>query len=573
MVNSWRNLLLALLCSALWAASATAASVQAVADRDRVAPGESLQLQLRVDGSPDGEPDLTVLEQHWEILSRSQSSQMQLINGNFSRSVVYSLTLLPRTQGTVLIPAICFARDCSLPLPIEVADTPTQKGGADELLLLETELSSERVVAQEQLLFKVRLLRRVDLFEGQLNEPKPTGVSAVVKKLGDDRSYETRRNGQLYQVIERAYAIFPLGSGLMLIPPLQFDGKIPTARSRFDPFGQQGQRVRRTSPPLQVEVAPLPADLGHRPWIPATALALRDDWQQQPPNLVVGEPATRTLRLNANGVQATQLPELKPGVPESFKTYPDQPKRDDQLNNNGITGIIEQKIAMIPTRAGHFTLPAVDLDWWDVSVGAWKSVHLAALELEVAAPPAAALLDPTPASPSPAGNTPLKEPTSDVLVQPSPATGTSTNFWPWLSLALALGWATTLAMLWWRRREPQVAKPTPELQSSEKISRKAVVQAARRHDPQTTRQALLTWSRALWPEKSSRAYERLCKAVGQELAAELATLDRCLYGRTARVWNGDRLAELVDKWQRGAPVRGNAALPELYPNTDPNEER
>ena len=571
MVNSWRSLLLALLLLALWVMTATAASVQAVADRDRVALGESLQLQLRVDGSPDGEPDLTALEQSWELLSQSQSSQMQFINGSFSRSVVYNLILMPRAQGMVTIPSICFGQNCSLPLPIEVSDVATSSAGSDSALILETEASSQKVVTEGQLLLKVRLLRRVDLTAGQLKEPNPTGVSAIVKKLGDDRSYETRRDGQLYQVIERNYAIFPQGVGQMLIPALQFDGRIASSRSRFDPFGQQGQRVRRTSQPLQVEVTPLPTDLSRRPWIPAAALDLQDDWQQHPPKLVVGEPATRTLLLRASGVQASQLPELKPGVPDGFKTYPDQPKRDDQLNNNGITGMVEQKIAMIPTRAGHFTLPAVDLDWWDVSTDEWKSVHLAALELEVAPAPGVAVTSPPPMQPAPEDKSPLQQPASNIPLKPLPANTAptsakaATNIWPWISLALAFVWAFTLILLWRRRREPDVVQSSPDLQTTEKVTRKAVVQAARRHDPQATRQALLAWSRSLWPELPSGSYGRLSKAAGQELDAELATLDRSLYGRTTLAWNGDRLAELVSKWQKGAQVREGSVLPELYP--------
>ena len=577
MVNSWRSLFLTLLLLVLWVTTATAASVQAVADRDRVALGESLQLQLRVDGSPDGDPDLTGLEQSWELLSQSQSSQIQFTNGSFSRSVVYNLTLMPRAQGTVTIPSICFGQNCSLPLPIEVSDVATSSAGSDSVLILEAEVSSQKVVTEGQLLLKVRLLRRVDLTAGQLNEPNPTGVSAIVKKLGDDRSYETRRDGQLFQVIERNYAIFPQGAGQMLIPALQFDGRIVSTRSRFDPFGPQGQRVRRSSQPLQVKVTPLPSNLGRRPWIPATAVDLQDDWQQHPPQLVVGEPATRTLRLSARGVQASQLPELKPGMPDGFKTYPDQPKRDDQLNNNGITGIVEQKIAMIPTRAGHFTLPAVDLDWWDVNVGEWKSVHLAALELEVAPAPGVALTSPSPMPPASENKPSLQEPASDIPLKPLPANATpvsakaTTNIWPWISLALAFAWVFTLIFLWRRRREPDVSQPTPDLQATEKVTRKAVVQAARRHDPQATRQALLAWSRSQWPEMPSGAYERLCKAAGPELDAELATLDRSLYGRTTLTWNGDQLAELVGKWQVGAQVREGSALPELYPEKELTE--
>jgi len=574
MVSQWRYFILPLLCFILWGGAAHAASVTAVADRDRIAVGESIELQLRVAGSPDGEPDFSPLEANWEILSRSQSSQMQIINGSFSRSVVYSMALMPRTQGTLMIPAVCFGQDCSLPLPIKVSKTQAKSGGTDDALLLETEISPQQIVSQGQLLFKVRLLRRVDLLDGQLNEPQPTGVSAVVKKLGDDRSYETRRNGQLYQVIERNYAIFPQGVGLMKIPALQFDGSITAGRTRFDPFGQQGQRVRRTSQPLKVEVLPLPSDVGRRPWIPASGLVLDDDWQQNPPKLTVGEPATRTLNLRVSGVQAAQLPELKPKMPAEFKTYPDQAKRDDQFSINGVTGALEQKIAIVPTHAGHFSLPAIDLDWWDINQGRWQRVHLDPLELEVSPVPGAALIGPVPSSTPPVqksiGTKPAAEGPSQTTVgavTPVPAK-TAVGFWPWLSLALGLGWLLTLFLLFSKRQRSELSNQDSALGNghlNEKLAYRAVLMAARNNDPQATRQALVTWCRLLLPRDQNSAYEQFCGAVGPAFLKELGTLDLCLYGEAGQPWDGQGFVKNLEAWQPIPVNLQSTGLPDLYP--------
>ncbi len=575
MVINWRTFILSLLFLALWVSTAAALTVQAVADRDRIAIDESLQLQLRIDSSPDNDPDLTPLQQDWEILSRSQSSQMQIINGSFSRSVVYSLTLMPRSQGELMIPAICIGKDCSTPLPIEVSDRSVQSGNVDEPLLLEVEVSSQKIITQGQLLFKVRLLRRVDLLDGQLSEPQPTGVEAVVKKLGDDRSYETRRNGRLYQVFERDYAIFPQGSGQLRIPALQFDGTISSGRSRFDPYGQRGQRVRRTSQPVQVEVTALPADLGRRPWIPATALQLKDDWQQQPPKLVVGEPATRTLRLSASGVAAVQLPELKPAIPDSFKSYPDQPSREDKLGSQGITGVLEQKIALVPTKPGRFQLPAIDLDWWDVTTGRWQQAHLDAMELEVVSPVGSSVATSSAAPPPPTKPSATTQLPDKITPETSlPAASSSLNrrelspgFWPWLSLGLALGWLFTLVLLYQRRRRITL-DDTGETESlpDEKAARQAVIQAARNHNPQMARRTLVLWSRIVWSDMPGSEYEHLCKSADPVLRKELNTLDQCLYGGGDLSWDGQALADCIAGWSQSQATQKTSELPKLYPD-------
>ncbi|MCF6266472.1 MAG: BatD family protein [Desulfuromusa sp.] len=578
MVNRWRTLFLLLLFSIFMVGHAMAISVQAVADRDRIAAGESLQLELRVGGHPDMEPDLSSLQKSWDILNRSQSSQMQITNGHFSRSVVYRLTLMPKTEGTVTIPAICFGANCTIPLPIDVAIRSTSSHGSTAPLLLETEVTPKTVVTQGQLVLKVRLLRRVELLDGQLNEPQPSGVAVVVKKLGNDRSYEIRRNGLLYKVIERDYAIFPQGSGTLQIPALQFDGTVADGNSRFDPFGRQGRRVRQRSQPLQVEVLPPPADLGSRPWIPATAVTLQDDWQQQVPQLVVGEPATRTLRLSARGVPAAQLPELQPALPSGFKSYPDQPRREDRLTNSGVTGLVEQKIALVPTQPGHYQLPAIDLDWWDVVSEQWQHLHLAALSVDVAPSPTVV------AGSAPIGTGSVSEVAANAALPPLqklPPASFSTvppvgkaispyaSFWPWVSLALALGWLLTLVLLLRYRRHLQ---PVTEAESkdglptlTEKAARQAVLRAARTHDPQATRQALVQWCQILYPEAPPGVYEQFCKTVAPAgLKQELENLDLSLYGDSGQTWNGEALAEQIAAWLVGKVKQKSATLPDLY---------
>jgi hypothetical protein len=575
MVISWRIFLFSLLILTLWVSTASALTMQAVADRDRIAVGESLQLQLRIDGSPDNDPELAPLQQNWDILSRSQSSQMQIINGSFSRSVVYTLTLMPRAQGTQMIPAICAEDACSQPIAIEVSESSTRNGETDQPLLLETEVSSQKVMPYEQLLLTVRLLRRVDLLEGQLSEPQPVGVEAVVKKLGDDRSYETRRNGLLYQVIERNYAIFPQNSGDLKIPALQFDGSITSGRARFDLYGRQGRRVRRNSQPLQIEVAALPSDLGRRPWIPASALELEDDWQRQPPQLVVGEPATRTLRLSVRGVTAARLPELNPVIPESFKSYLDQPSREDNLDSSGVTGILEQKTALVPTRPGRFQLPAIDLDWWDVTSGRWQQAHLDALDVEVSPADDDSPAVSSPASPQPEPSTTprsVEQAGSKTPVSTGPSivnnNESSSGFWPWLSLGLALAWLLTLVALLRQRRQPATVKAVEEkpVRPDEKAARQAVIQAARQHNPQMARQALVVWSRILWPDMPGGEYEYLCKTSDPVLREQLNVLDRSLYGEKGQPWDGQPLADCVAACRQDLTAKKTSELPELYPD-------
>ncbi|ALC14940.1 hypothetical protein DSOUD_0140 [Desulfuromonas soudanensis] len=571
MVKTRRILSLFLLLLCLAPQWAVAAEVQAVANRDRVPLGESLQLQLRVQGSPDGEADLSPLSTDWEVLSRSQSSQMQIINGDFSRSLITTLSLMPRREGDLSIPALCFGSDCSIPLPIKVTAPGKESGGTGVAeLLLETEVAPDRVFSQGQFLLRVRLLHRVDLLQGSLSEPQPTGVDTMIQKLGEDQSYETRRGGQSYQVIERSYALFPQGSGTLNIPPLQFDGGIGRTA-----FGRGAKRVRKFSEPVQIVVLPPPADLGRRAWIPARSLLLSDDWQGKELKLTVGDPVTRTLTVKAEGLQAAQLSHLPLPLPEGFKSYPDQPNRRDEVTAAGVTGTLQQKTVLIPTRPGTYLLPAIDLDWWDTAAGEWKQAHLDPVEIKVSPAPGSAVAvppgEPFPAEGSePAAANPAAEPPF------SPAAGES-GFWPWLSLALGLGWLATLLLFFQQRRKLPRPAPRPEDDTPalrEKAAIQAVLKAAAKDDPRATRQALGAWSRTLWPEDGRPDLERLSRTEPAPLGTEIEGLNRALYARSEGTWTGGPLIEALRQRQVSQQGRKESdRLPDLYPPAPPCHRR
>ncbi|MCK4509180.1 MAG: protein BatD, partial [Desulfuromonadales bacterium] len=321
-----------------------AAQLEAVLDRTRVGLEESFALELRASGSLEGDPDLSVLDKDFELLGRSQSSQVQIVNTDISRTTTWSLSLLARSAGRKTIPAICVEDDCSKPVIIDVLPAGQSSNGAvgESDLLLEVSAVPDKVWVQSQLLYKVRIMTRLNFLQASLSEPEPSGIEAVVQKLGDDRNYETERNGLRYRVIERSYAIFPQQSGPLTIPEIRFGAQIAEpGRRGYDPFNQRTRQIRKRSKAINIEVLPA-ADAKGRSWLPANNLSLEDDWQQ-PPQLTVGEPATRTITLRASGLPSAQLPPITVDVPEGVRSYPDQPNREDQLNENGMLGILQQK--------------------------------------------------------------------------------------------------------------------------------------------------------------------------------------------------------------------------------------
>ena len=562
------TLLILLLLLVLSPALSLSAQLKAVPDRTRVGLDESFNLELRADGSLDGDPDLSVLEQNFELLGRSQSSQMQIINGDFSRSTVWSLTLMARSAGSKEIPALCVGSDCSKPIKIEVlpAGKSNTLAGANDLLL-EVATEPNKVWVQSQVLYKVKLLTRLNFLQASLSEPEPVGIEAVVQKLGEDRNYETERDGLLYRVFERDYLIFPQQSGQLKIPPVRFTAQVADGgRRSLDPFNQRTRQIRRSSEEINIEVLPAAESEG-RSWLPARELQLEDDWQN-PPRLTVGEPATRTITLSAMGVPAAQLPALKIDVPDGFRSYPDQPKREDRLKENGVLGILQEKLALVPTRPGTLRLPEIKIDWWDLDDERWHQARLPALDVEVlpatnqpavtATPPAVPQQEPLPQE---------DKPRVEVPTLPTPE---EQRFWPWLSMALGGGWLLTLLFIVKGKlvkRNQENKQEQQEDRPDLKTARKRLDQALASGNLTLIRGAMLNWGTALFPEQRPVNLEELAALCGEPLKQKLELFSRSLYSRENNDWDSHGLSAAVQEVQQKATKAENyKKLPPLYPH-------
>ena len=329
----------------LYATGIQAAIIRAHVDRNPVPLNESFVLTFDVQGDADGEADFSPLEALFDILNRSQGSKIQIINGRMDRTSQWQLTLMARDVGNYTIPAINFGKDrsnsLSLVVEAETSDASDQAGA----IFLEAELTPQQAYVQSQLVYTVRLLRSVNLRSGSLSEPKLSGVEVMVEKLGDDRNFETLRNGVRYFVIERSFAIFPQQSGTLTVEPAVFQGQIIEG-SRFN-FNETLRSKRVASQSFSVAVQPIPA-AAQRPWLPSRELRLVEEWPQDPPRFRVGEPLTRTVTLTASGIAAAQLPSLAGRLPEGLKQYTDQPLIKNQTRADGLTGMRREKIAILP---------------------------------------------------------------------------------------------------------------------------------------------------------------------------------------------------------------------------------
>ena len=531
-----------LLALILLCAASSHAEVTTRVDRNTVQITDSFRLVFESDQSVSDPPDFSPLQEDFDVLNTSKSTNINLINGKFRRSSTWVLDLMAKREGALTIPAVIIGREFSEPVNITVKSVDTISGGtgAGEVLL-EVEVDNHAPFVQGQVIFTVRFMRRVRIDNASLTEPRVTGGDVIIERLGDDVSYETRRDGNRIAVIERRYALFPQNSTKFTIEPLLFEGRI--ADNRSFGFGGRGRIVRVRSDAIEIEARPIPDGFTGRAWLPAKRVLLVESAPDSNLEYRAGEPFTRTLTLQATGLSSSQLPEIGALAPTDIKQYPDQPVLENRFGDDGLIAVRQEKIALIPSAPGQFTIPAIEIPWWNTQTDRMEVAHLPARTIEVL---------PAPGASQPAALIATDEPAVNTLdAPPPPAPSAGTNTWIWLSLALGIGWlATTLGWLWSRQRtiKKPVARQKPP---SQKKLISAINTACTDNDADAAKLTLLNWAALQWPGSRVRSLGDLAARLDGEFQQQVHHLSQALYGDMNRNWeNGALLWRAFEARQR-----------------------
>lgn len=515
----------------LYIDAALAVEIKTSIDRNPVSINESFQITFTANESPDDDPDFGPLTNELEILNQSHNSQISWINGQSSKTIQWTLDVMAKQAGSLLIPSISFGDDKSLPITVLVTKkiTPTNSNKNEDIFLA-VEATPERPYVQSQILYTLRLYRRVQITQASLSEP--TMEDAIVEKLGEDKNYNTEINGIAYVVTERKYAIFPQKSGIATIEPLVLQAKVVTsARSRFNGFfNNPATRTKHmTSEPIIMDVLAVPDDYSNKLWIPSEQLYVEEKWSGDTLNMKVGEPLTRTLTILSKGSTVAQLPELlDEKETANLKTYPDQPSLKEQKKEDGLIAFREEKIAYIPSKPGSYTIPAIEIPWFNTKT---QEMEIASIPERTVTAISTAIetTDPINQTPVSANN---EKP--EVVIQK-----VENKVWMWVSLALALGWLITVILIFIRRVKPaqkEITVNPDEINLKESVKR--LKKACAENNELAAKDALLAWGKIKFNSNNLSTTASNCES---RLRDEIHLLNQNLYSNQTEAWQGKKL--------------------------------
>jgi len=525
------------------------AKVMVQLDASQVRLGQTFRLVITQDSIQGDIPDLTPLQNDFEVVGAERSTNYTIINGHAGSTNQWLIVLMPKKAGTLTIPALSVGPERTQAQTINVVQgkafttTPADNLQQQEVMLTAS-VSDPQPYVNQQVIYTIRLYNSRRLVDA--NYQAPQVEDALLVPLGDAQRSQTMDNGRLYEVEEQHYAIFPQKSGGLKITPPTFSALIYEAIPR-------PVKVSAAATMLQVKPAPvLPAGQN---WFPARQVNLSEQFDRNAYHFQQGTTLIRTITIEAIGAPAQLIPKLSFNSNDKFSVYPDKAIEKNSAPQDNIIGTTIVNVTYLLNKSGKIVIPAVRLPWFNLVTGKEEVAVLPERTLNVAA--VATTNEPvtTPSISLPAQNS---APTA-IANPDKPKTGSDNLAW-WLVGALIVIWLATLLL--WRLQQ------RPSNKNGHKHILKQLKTACTSNQPEQARIALLRWANWQWPSAKLLNLADICSLTkNAELKKQVNDLITALYHPDKQPWDGHALWHTIANYKRDESNKQESAiLPPINPS-------
>lgn len=542
-----------------------AGNLTASVDRDTLSLEETFILTLRYDEQINASPDYELLRKDFDILNTQSGTQMSIINGSMEASTEWKIALAPKRIGKTLIPSFTIDGAISDAIEMTIEGKSKSPKNTDSDVTVEMETSKDTAYVQEQIIVTLRLYTTTGLSGIDL---QPLQVKDALVVQLDEKQYQTKINGRPGAVVETRYALFPQQSGELVIPSMLYQVALASGqRDIWDRFygNRQNNILRLRTDEQRLNVLPAPTNVASGDWLPANNVSLSEHWSTSLDSLKIGEPITRSITINADGLTAGQINPLKLDSIDGLTFYNDQAQNDDQKSAKGVAGTRIETVAIVPTKAGHFTLPEVKVNWWDTKSNSLRTATLPPVHLTVG------LGDMTQIAPASVDNTetatdvtastpesPAAQPTQTVIQEKTPLWLYITNI---LSLIIAAFFIVRFLQTKRALSEITNAKRNEKNEFSQKESEawNNFKRALSEQELAGLRKTLIIWAQAYWKDATINSLQAVADHAQQPaLSDELRKLDEAIFSNHASVPDMDILLQLLANLRMSKRKSANA---------------
>ena len=385
-----------------------------------VAAGENFRVAYTINTSDVEEFRMGGVQDGLEVIAgpyTSSQSSYQMINGHTSSSssVTITYTLYAAKNGSFTIGAshavVGGKRLSSRPVKIQVSGHAQRTNGAPNMhgqdsydqprmrsagsaisgsdLFIKVSASKKRVHEQEPILLTYKVYTQVDLTQLEGKMPDLKGFHTQEVPLPQQKTFHTETvNGRPYKCVTWSqYVMYPQMTGRLEIPSITFKGIVVQQNRNVDPMeaffngGSGYVEVKKDikAPGITLQVDPLPQrPVNFSGGVGKFNISASLDKKE----VKAGEPIT--LRVVVGGIGNLKL--LKQPVvnfPKDFDKYDAKVTDKTRLTANGVEGNMVYDFLAVPRNQGSYTIPSVELTYYDTGKNAYKTIKTQPFKVEV----------------------------------------------------------------------------------------------------------------------------------------------------------------------------------------------
>ena len=382
----------------LVAFNAFAETVSMSLDKKVISEADTVYLTIQYDGQSNVNPDLTSLQNDFNIVSTSTSDQFSFVNGNVNQIHKWKIGLRPLKKGKISISPIRIKDIYSNSLSLEVKEVSdsisTQSGNNNaesSYFKIEQIIDNKSPYIQQQTTMFIRVYDSKGLQNISLSIDEDSQKDWIIMALLKEPSVSQKKiDNKLVNVITYAFAAFPQRSGEIKTPQIHFEGyyvknsgfHLPDIFNDLNVIGMDFPNVFGQSVPVNMKtkqetlsVKPIPSSYSAKNWLPLSNLELSASWSARN-GFKVGEAVTRTIQIKGTGMTKSMLPQISFEPAPYIKQYPDKPEISERMDKNQIITDAQISNVYIPTKSGDLVIPEFSISWFNVETNRMETATL-----------------------------------------------------------------------------------------------------------------------------------------------------------------------------------------------------
>ena len=346
-----------------------------------------------INAKKNPEVDLAPLLNDFSIISGpAQQTNMQWINGKSTSSRILSWSLIAKHEGKLTIPPLTvkLGKNVVQTHSIVMTVAESDKNYESNELFLSIEVDKNRAYVGEQITVVYKLFTRVNMAVQNVDFPKHSGFWTEELFIPQQVNFKdvvlegvSYKMATLYRI-----ALFPTKSGRLELTPMTMNCNVVVKSKSnnffndpfFGSFGNQTvPKVLRTKQ-TAINVQEFPGE------IPEGFTGAVGDFKISssivPKNVKANNAITLKVQFKGTGnIDVLSLPEIQ--FPQNIEVFPPTIKTEKEPFRDQITGTVTKEYILIPRKTGWYTIPKIEITYFNPKVRAWRSTSTQPIEISV----------------------------------------------------------------------------------------------------------------------------------------------------------------------------------------------